>query len=313
MANYRVGEIIRLTRLASGMTQEELCENICSVETLSRIENGKHRVKQDVYRKFMERMGKMTEKTYAVCVSEDMELIEERAYFEDAMRKHDYIKADAYMELIRKKAGTSVLTSQYVRRENAFLEFYQKKISAEELVDILEELAQEVIPGYEKYLNSEEIYPFMEQELILLKRLSVAYSFNKEREKSIQICEMLLGTLDKEYIVETEEMKISVLGNLTKYYGEMRNHKKAIEIGLNNLKLAKKYDDGAAITFSLVELAWDMIKEIEEGIREKEYLKECRKYLKKAYYLASARNDSEAVIISDFYNCYFQETIDPVV
>ena len=43
MANYRAGDVIRLTRQAVGMTQEMLCENICSVETLSRIENGKHK------------------------------------------------------------------------------------------------------------------------------------------------------------------------------------------------------------------------------------------------------------------------------
>ena len=42
MANYRVGDIIRLTRIASGLTQEQLSENICSVETMSRIENGEN-------------------------------------------------------------------------------------------------------------------------------------------------------------------------------------------------------------------------------------------------------------------------------
>lgn len=46
MANYRAGDVIRLTRQAVGMTQEMLCENICSVETLSRIENGKHKSKK---------------------------------------------------------------------------------------------------------------------------------------------------------------------------------------------------------------------------------------------------------------------------
>ena len=39
MANYKAGDVIRLTRNAVGMTQEELSDGICSVETLSRIEN----------------------------------------------------------------------------------------------------------------------------------------------------------------------------------------------------------------------------------------------------------------------------------
>lgn len=40
MANYRAGDVIRMTRNAVGITQEDLSDGICSVETLSRIENG---------------------------------------------------------------------------------------------------------------------------------------------------------------------------------------------------------------------------------------------------------------------------------
>ena len=50
MGNYNVGDMIRLSRIAKKMTQEELSEGVCSVETLSRIENGKHKVKSDTYR-----------------------------------------------------------------------------------------------------------------------------------------------------------------------------------------------------------------------------------------------------------------------
>lgn len=53
MAYYRAGEIIRLNRIALGMTQEELSEDICSVETLSRIENGHHKVKKETYKRLM--------------------------------------------------------------------------------------------------------------------------------------------------------------------------------------------------------------------------------------------------------------------
>ena len=49
MGNYNVGDMIRLSRIAKKMTQEELSEGVCSVETLSRIENGKHKVKSDTY------------------------------------------------------------------------------------------------------------------------------------------------------------------------------------------------------------------------------------------------------------------------
>lgn len=94
MANYRMGNVIKLSRMARGMTQEELSGGICSVETLSRIENGRTKIKREIYRQLMEKMNFSTERNYAVCLSADMELIQEKEYFEDAMAKHDFEAAD---------------------------------------------------------------------------------------------------------------------------------------------------------------------------------------------------------------------------
>ena len=157
MGNYNVGDMIRLSRIAKKMTQEELSEGVCSVETLSRIENGKHKVKSDTYRQLMEKMYQITEKNYAVCVSRDMELIEEREYFEDAMAKHDFEKADFYMEQMKKLVGKDASTQRYIRRESTFLDYYMQRITAEQLVEALEELAEEVVPQYKKFLDSDVI------------------------------------------------------------------------------------------------------------------------------------------------------------
>lgn len=185
MANYRVGDIIRLTRIASGLTQEQLSENICSVETMSRIENGKHGVKKDIYQKLMEKMNRNPERSYAICVDKDMQIIEERAAFEEAMTRHDFERADEYMTLLKEKAGESVLTKNYVRRESAFLDFYQNRITSTELVEILEELAEETVPDYRRYMEEKIIFPFTEQEIILFKRLAVAYGRNDKNELAL--------------------------------------------------------------------------------------------------------------------------------
>lgn len=60
MSNYRIGDVIRLTRLCMGITQEQLCENICSVQTLHRIENGKTSVKKRIIHKINEKDGANT-------------------------------------------------------------------------------------------------------------------------------------------------------------------------------------------------------------------------------------------------------------
>ncbi len=57
MAFYLLGDCIREQRERLGVTQEELCEGICSVPTLSKIENGKQGMRLNQYIAIMERLG----------------------------------------------------------------------------------------------------------------------------------------------------------------------------------------------------------------------------------------------------------------
>lgn len=310
MANYRVGDIIRLTRIASGLTQEQLSENICSVETMSRIENGKHSVKKDIYQKLMEKMNRNPERSYAICVDKDMQIIEERAAFEEAMTRHDFERADEYMTLLKEKAGESVLTKNYVRRESAFLDFYQNRITSAELVAILEELAVETIPEYKRYMEQEIIFPFTEQEIILFKRLAVAYGRNGENELAIEICEMLLRSLRRKYMVEWKKSEITIIGIMVFFYQRLEKYEIACELEKELLSEAKKSDNGVLVEEGLFDVAWEMLRQIKTGKREKEEIEVCKKMMRKAYYLSLSRNDyTNMKIFSDYYAAQFDESI----
>lgn len=62
-----------------GLSQEAISEGICSVETFSRIERGKTKIKGDTYKKIMERLERNTDKFYAVCSGEDVDLLDDVA------------------------------------------------------------------------------------------------------------------------------------------------------------------------------------------------------------------------------------------
>ncbi len=314
MANYRVGDIIRLTRIASGLTQEQLSENICSVETMSRIENGKHGVKKDIYQKLMEKMNRNPERNYAICVDKDMQIIEERAAFEEAMTRHDFERADEYMTLLKEKAGESILTKNYVRRESAFLDFYQNRITSAELVEILEELAEETVPDYRRYMEEKIIFPFKEQEIILFKRLAVAYGRNDKNELALEISEMLLRSLRSKYMIEWKKNELSVYGNMARYYQKIGQYEVAYNINDTLIYEAKKYDNGILVEESLFDKAWDILREIRNGKREKEEIEECKKLMRKAYYLSLSRNDQTNMkIFSDYYATQFGESIGVIL
>ena len=57
MAFYMFGDYIREQRERMGVTQEDLCEGICSPGTLSKIENGRQGVRLNQYIALMERLG----------------------------------------------------------------------------------------------------------------------------------------------------------------------------------------------------------------------------------------------------------------
>lgn len=311
MANYRMGDVIRLTRMAKGMTQEQLSAGVCSVETLSRMENGKTKVKKETYRQLMEKMQLPSEQNYAICLSSDMELIEEKEYFEDAMAKHDFKEADSYIKRIKRLAGENESTQQYVKRESKVLDFYQGRITEEELVQELEQLVREIIPEYEKYIDSEVIYPFRQQEIILLRRLAGTYAHIEEYEKSIEICNMLLRSLREGYMAEWEEEEMIVMANLSKYYSETGEFRKSLELCFEVLPKAKKYSYASVVEFVLFEIGWDKLKLIERGEEREEEIEVCKKYIKRAYFLCAARcDDDNKKKIEDFYQEYFSQNIE---
>ena len=57
MREVVVGEMLRKCRLEKGITQRELCEGICSISTLSRIENGEQHPTRSVFNMLVSRMG----------------------------------------------------------------------------------------------------------------------------------------------------------------------------------------------------------------------------------------------------------------
>ena len=76
MEIYNIGEVIQKRRKSLGITQEQLSEGICSVQTLSRVENGKHQISWEKFKRLMEKLGMPSEKYSLVIKVDDMESIE---------------------------------------------------------------------------------------------------------------------------------------------------------------------------------------------------------------------------------------------
>ncbi len=299
MANYKAGDVIRLTRNAVGMTQEELSDGICSVETLSRIENNRHKIKRDIYRRLMERLERGIHDNCAVCMGNDMSLLEEYILLEDTLSKREYDISKQYLAHICEKISDSVVDRQYLKRVRALVDYELGEISAQVFIKQLQEAMEMTIPAYESYLWGDQrgkIYPYREQEILILMGMGIAYYDVGELDKDIIIYEMIIRSLDAGYMDEKNaaELKLINLANLARPLGKLGRYEEALakaEEGLN-MAISRGYAHG------LVELmmgtAGCRLRIAKTGVdtkRKQQELEETKKMMQQAYYIAAARKD----------------------
>lgn len=294
MANYKVGDIIRLSRNFIGISQEELAFRAgLATETISRIESGKHKISTETYKKLMGALNRFPERSFAICSRSDMEIIEEKKLLEEAEVKYELDDAEYYLSCIKKQIGDNEIDRQYVRRIEAILNYYDKKDEKAFIEDVKQTLCITIKDwDYEIYKGKK--YPYTEQELLILMNLADAYSKNGQCEKSEEISQMILEYLDDGYISsgEIDNFKLTVKRNLTITYQKMGRYEESLKLLQQILNEAIALNYGSMITITLLDIAWNMAKLNE--IYKHEYFQTelIKEKLTQAYFVASARNDN---------------------
>lgn len=312
MANYRAGDMIRLTRQAAGMSQEELSENICSVQTLSRIENGKVSVKKETYQQLMERMGRIGAKSYSTLETEDFEFLDKIAKLSTTIYRHEYETADKYLQQLKKRMNFTEdsINFCYLRKMETLINFRLGRSSKAEFLEELEKLIGRTIPDYKELLD--KVYPFTEEEILTLMNIATAYHEFENYEMAVRIDEMLIRSLETGYMgyQSTARLEIMLLNNVAQDSGGLGEHEKAIELSKKVIQKAKEHKLIAVLPNAYAEIAWNMVEQIKKGERDRNELESCKKYLRQGY--AAAAISKQNVVkkqISECYEGYFKENI----
>ena len=305
MAYYNANRVIKLTRKALGLTQEKLSEGICEVETYSRIENGHHTIRRSTYQKLMEKMGRNTGRRYAICVSKDGMLLDEKIELERAFKRYDYEAAEKYLNILKEKVDDNLLTRQYMARAEALVEYYRKRIGAEELIQRLDEALKITVPEYERYLEENRVFPFSIMEILILVSMGNAYRHTAEWSKGILMYESVHRCLKMNYIGEPDNMSLQIIvgRNLARAYAESGNNIEALAIIEEGIEMALRFKYEYIIESLYVGKAFNIIELVNEGTSIDEGIEEAYKCLRQAYYLAAARGETEMMEhIKQFYN-----------
>lgn len=288
MGRYRLGDIVRMTRKSLSITQEQLCNDICSVETLSRIENGSQNPSKDVYELLMERMGRIRERAYSFLSVSDFRVLEKMKLFEDQIKTYDYNQAENILMEIKDMLGNSTLDRQYLMKGESIVNFRLKKISTDKYLEGFEKAILLTIPKYGSISLSG--WPLNNNEAMLLMNIAIAYDEKGDHPKAVEILEEAYHAVKQSYMEEQLSAlnQITMANNLSKWYGLAGQHEKAIEMAKEGIALCKRFQLGNVLPILIYSIAWNKEELIKSGVLTPKDRRECFLLLKQAYYLASA-------------------------
>lgn len=311
MSNYKVGDMIRLTRLAIGMTQEELSENICSVQTLSAIENGKRKVKKRTYQQLMERMGRNGQKNYSVLSTDDFDLLDIMVEINNVIFRHEYKEAEKKLTILKEKLDlNNQINYLYIRLEEIIIARGLGTMSPEEVLKQLEDLIEMTVPNYKKYLY--KVFPFTHEEIILVMNIGHAYGNLGECKIAIDIYYMLIRAMNTGYMEPDDSIQLTTIitSSIARLYGGMGQRDRAIRMCWNAISRSKEHRLFTILPKCYGEIAWNMMKQIENGERAEGEKELCRQYLRQGYAAAIlSKQLVTADVVKKVYMDFFGEDI----
>lgn len=280
MGVYQIGEVIRKTREGLGITQEQLCDGICSVETLSRIENGKRAPSRTNFQALMERMGKCGEKFMPFVRSSDMEIIVKAMDINIMLARHRDEETEILLkELLEKINLRDNVNRQFVEKTQALIDYDLGRITVKEKRERLIQALLYTVPNYKDRTLPVGIYS--RHELMIFCNIACSYSEEDDFDTAIEMLRQVQYYFNTVHVTRDERAitETLMMSNLGQCLGIRGDTKEAIEIEEKAAKMQLKWGNSSNLDSLLYNIAF------ENEILEKEAAF-CQELLIQAYFVA---------------------------
>lgn len=269
MPILQFGLIIKRRREELGYTQEELADGICSVPTLSRIENGERMPTKEHFEMLLQRLG-YSDTTLNAYVDE------KQFYFHELKFKIRQAlilnQPESARELLLEYEENLEKPAQI---DKQFILLYQTLLNpasftAAEQLKRLESAIRLTCPKYDS--NKLPIILSYE-EIILLNSIAVTYGVLKEYEKSIRILYYLKRYYEDHIITPEEVLRTQpmILYNLSKYLGQAGRYDECIEICNLGIRIARETGRCSTLSKLLFNRAWAAVRQQKPDSMENSY------------------------------------------
>ena len=303
MAVFQLGAVIKNRREELGITQEDLADGICSVPTLSRIENGERMPTKDHFEMLMQRLGYSAMSLDFFTDKQVFQTYELKFKIRQEYVSRNYALAGKYMEELESALeNPTKIDRQFILLHDVLIN--ESKYSNGERLEHLEAAIQLTCPKFKsgvipKVLSYDEI--------ILLNNIAICHNAQGDTAQAIEILTALKEYFDHHVISVEEALRTQpmILYNLSKYLGLSGRYDECIEICDLGIRIARKTGRCSLLGKTLFNRAWALLQRNRTEDREV-----AKRALKDAIYFSHVIGDQKNLkIMQEFYTESFGEPI----
>lgn len=165
---FSMKDVLRTRREMFVLTQEQLCEGICSAKSLRRAEKGQTDMQRETLKKILNRLGLSGQMQWSRLITSDREVIRMAEELADYINDRKFSVASKQLESLKSRIDLDIpQNKQYFLEKQALLEFEQGKVTREEFVK-MEKEALECTLRAENLYRKENVY-LTEQEITCIR------------------------------------------------------------------------------------------------------------------------------------------------
>ena len=292
---FSMKDVLRTRREMFGLTQEQLCEGICSVKSLRRAEKGQTDMQRETLKKLLNRLGLSGQMQWSRLITSDREVIRMAEELADYINDRKFSVASKQLESLKSRIDLDISQNkQYFLEKQALLEFEQGKVTREEFVK-MEKEALECTLCAENLYRKENVY-LTEREIICISN-SWKGMEGKQKRESINL---ILRLYDYYALNNGLSQAISVYEIVTEAavneLGNNGEHVRAEEIDRKSIKASLSCRRVWDIHYKIYDILWN----------EKKLMKKSGKRV------SNNRMNTElkrCIIMSHYVKRYFYENV----
>lgn len=269
---FSMKDVLRTRREMFGLTQEQLCEGICSVKSLRRAEKGQTDMQRETLKKLLNRLGLSGQMQWSRLITSDREVIRMAEELADYINDRKFSVASKQLESLKSRIDLDIpQNKQYFLEKQALLEFEQGKVTREEFVK-MEKEALECTLRAENLYRKENVY-LTEREIICI---SNSWKGMEEKEKR-ELIDLIFRLYDNYALNNELSQAISmyefIAESAVNELGNNGEHVRAEEIDRKVIKASLSCRRIWDVHYNLYDILWnenEIMKKSAKGVNTAE-------------------------------------------